>query len=444
MESAGSMTPDLDERTNPPALATLTALVHQSMQPATPEQLRRGWATVAARLSGRKARRRALVGWSTVGAAAAALVVLGVLSFSRTRMRPTPPAALAYQIRGGSVVDGGYLRESGNGAVKLVFAEGTEFVLMPGARGRLRTVDSTGARIAIEQGSASFQVTPRSDAKWLVDVGPFLVTVKGTVFTVSWDAAKERFELKLQHGQVAVTGPLAGGAIPLRAGQRLVVNLSKEEILITEQKPGEAWLGAAPDEPAEPVAVPRSDARVDDRPVTADAGQGASGRALVTAAGKGNGRRAWSEELASGEWDRILADADRIGVKRTLAEASSEDLFVLADAARYRRRTGLARAALLAERRRFPESARALDAVFMLGRLEELKEHGIDRAITWYEAYLAQAPSGTYASEALGRRMMATSKIDGAAQAKPFAEEYLRRFPSGTYAGAARALLGSR
>ena len=58
-----------------------------------------------------------------------------------------------------------------------------------------------------------------------------------------------------------------------------------------------------------------------------------------------------------------------------------------------------------------------------------------------YDEYLTRAPSGTYASEALGRKMIATSKLEGAARAKPVAEEYLLRFPRGTYAGAARALL---
>jgi TolA-binding protein len=180
--------------------------------------------------------------------------------------------------------------------------------------------------------------------------------------------------------------------------------------------------------------------RHEDRPATGLAGQGDSGGAPAIA-GKSIGRRTWAEALASGDWGRILADVDRMGVKRMLAEASSEDLFVLADAARYRRRAGLAREALLAERKRFPESVRALDAAFLLGRLEESNERGTNKAIAWYEEYLARAPTGTYASEALGRRMIATSRLQGTAQAQPIAEEYLRRFPSGTYAGAARALL---
>jgi hypothetical protein len=424
------MKPDRDEQMENPVLATMTSLARLSAPPATPTHLGRGWSAVSARLSARDVRRRALVRWSMVGAVATAAVfaVLGIVAWSR--MHKAAPAMLAFKIEGGTVIEGGYLRESGNEGVKLLFSEGTEFILMSGTRGRLHAVDSAGARIAIEHGTASFQVTPNREARWLVDVGPFLVTVKGTVFSVSWDATSERFELRLQHGQVSVTGPVAGGAIALRAGQRLVIHLPKQEILITEQQPEEAW--ASPAVPA-PVDLP-----MDDRSATGAVGSGAP---ALPIGGKGNGRRGWALALASGDWDQILADVDRAGVKRTLAEASSEDLFILADAARYRRRTGLAREALLAERKRFPGSGRALDAAFLLGRLEESNERATSKAIVWYEEYLTRAPTGTYASEALGRKMIATSKLEGAARAQLVAEEYLRRFPSGTYAGAARALL---
>jgi len=130
-------------------------------------------------------------------------------------------------------------------------------------------------------------------------------------------------------------------------------------------------------------------------------------------------------------------------VKATLESASSDDLLALADAARYRRRTDLARDALLAERRRFPGSPHALDAAFLLGRVEEASDQGLARAIQWYDEYLMRAPTGTYASEALGRKMTLTGKVGGTSRARPIAEEYLRRFPAGTYAGPARAIVGA-
>jgi TolA-binding protein len=155
---------------------------------------------------------------------------------------------------------------------------------------------------------------------------------------------------------------------------------------------------------------------------------------------KGGGGSRWAEDLANGRWERILEDAQRGGVEATLGKASLEELFVLADAARYRRRPDLARTALLAARRRFPDSPRTLDATFLLGRVEELRQGGRAQAIAWYDEYLARAPTGTLAAEALGRKMMLTGEGEGPARARPLADEYLRRFPNGSYARSARAL----
>jgi TolA-binding protein len=416
------------------ALSALTDLARGSVAQPDPVRLDKGLQALSLRLAAAKSRRTALLRWSMVGAMATASV-LGLIWFSRARQPAALSPTLAYRIEGGSVVDGGYLREAGNGGVKLFFAEGTEFVLMPGTRGRLRTVDNLGARIAIENGTASFQVTPSTDRRWLVEVGPFLVTVKGTVFAVSWDASRERFELRLRQGHVVISGPVSGGDIALRAGQRLVVNLPTNETLITEQKPEETWSEATIG------PAPRAADLPQERPSPAlekNTTKATPGASLAVA--KVEGDHGWSEALASGKLDRILADVDRAGVRTTLEKASSEDLFALADAARYRRRVDLAREALLAERRRFPGSARTLDAAFLLGRVEEASERRLAQAIRWYDEYLAAAPAGTYAAEALGRKMTLTSKLDGNAQARAVAEDYLRRFPNGSYAGSARAL----
>ena len=441
------------------ALAALTGLVREQVQPPTSGDLEFGLRRVFSRLETdqglqglRRPGERERVRWWLAGAGAlACLSVLAVGFFLRTPARPAVlPATLAYQVKGGSVVSGGFLRESGSDGVKLSFNEGTEFVLMPGTHGRLRSVGDAGARIAIEQGTAFFQVTPNTGRTWLVDVGPFLVTVKGTVFTVSWDPLRERFELRLRRGRVVVTGPVSGGDIVLRDGQRLVVNLPRAETLISEDE-ANVKVGMEtepPEETGAPRAAPARAARVEAAsprlgppgPAQAVPGRGTPAAAPPAKAGRLEGTRRWSAALASGDWDTILADADRVGLKAILERASGEELFALADAARYRRRLELARNALLAERRRFPGSARAPDAAFFLGRVEEAGSQGGVRALRWYEDYLARAPSGTYASEALGRRMTLTTELEGAARARPLADEYLRRFPDGIYAGAARAL----
>ena len=421
------------------ALATLTELTRDGVERPTAAELDEGLDTLLARIAVAGARRGGFVRWSLVGATAALCILASLLAVSVGRRRLPAPArpALAYQIEGGSVLEGGYLREFGHDGIKLFFNEGTKFVLMPGTRGRLRAVDKEGARVAIEHGTASFEVTQSNDRRWLVEVGPFLVEVKGTVFTVSWDASSERFDLRLRHGRVVVSGPVSGADITLQAGQRLVVNLAKAETLITEDKPEEAVgevVGAPPPPAATPAALRPS--VVTDKP----AGRNTAATPAPSTVASTQGERRWADELATGHWDRILEDVERAGMKATLDEASSKDLFALADAARYRRRTDLARAALLAERRRFPGSPRSLDAIFLLGRVEESGEHGMDRAIEWYDEYLARAPSGAYAAEALGRKMILTNELEGPARARPIAEEYLRRFPKGSYARQARVL----
>jgi TolA-binding protein len=207
-----------------------------------------------------------------------------------------------------------------------------------------------------------------------------------------------------------------------------VVNLARAESVISEIPSG-----TADSEAVAPVAPSPEPQPAAEKP--------AMPSPTSSSLGKTGGERRWSEQLARGHWDRILAEANRMGIDNTLAKASSEDLFALADAARYRRNPELARSALLAEQRRFPNSARALDAIFLLGRVEELREQGATQAVARYNEYLTRAPAGPFVGEALGRKMTLTDRLEGPASARPVAEEYLRRFPKGNYAGAARTLL---
>lgn len=432
-----------DPSTDLRALQTLAKLVRDTVQPPSAAALDRGLNQLMDRATAHRARRPKVVYWSLAAALTLICGLLGlqVTSFLRGRTREQP--ALAYRVEGGSVLAGGYLRDSGNGGVRLFFNEGTKVELLPGARGRLRVVDKEGTRIVVDQGTASFDVARSKDRRWFVEAGPFAVAVKGTFFTVSWEPSSERFELRLQHGSVVVSGPIAGGDIELRAGQRLVVNLPKAETLIseTQAEPVAATSSSAPALPsldsantAAAAATANSKDAPDKSSTTIAPASSASGASKV------DRKSTWSEYLAHGHWDRILAEVEARGVDATLETASSEELFALADAARYRRRSDLARSALLAQRRRFSGSARSLDATFLLGRVEESRDRA--RALAWYEEYLERAAAGTYAAEAWGRKMVLTNELKGRAVARPIAEEYLRRFPKGSYARAARALCG--
>jgi TolA-binding protein len=339
------------------------------------------------------------------------------------------------RVEGGQVMQGGYLSESGAQGVRLFFDEGSRCALAPGGRGRLRVDHAAGVRLVLERGSASLQITPSPEPRWSVESGPFLVTVKGTDFTVGWDPTSEQFELALRKGRVVVSGPVVGDAFEVRPGQKLRVSLPKAETVITEERP--SGLGT----PAASSPSPPGDALSSGAPVAAEAAKANGSGAAPSPSSSAMSQRQWRGALANGEWDRILVEAERAGIQGTLETAASDDLFALADAARYRRRLDLAQAALLAHRRRFPSSPRAAEAIFLLGRVGELRPAGRVTALERYDEYLARAPAGTYAAEALGRKMTLLNEAGGAPKARAIAEEYLRRFPDGSYAGAARTLL---
>jgi TolA-binding protein len=415
-------------------VAHLVGLAREELGEMSARRRAEGFVKLAARRPPRKRRVRIAL------YLAAALGVVGMLLVGR-RWLPHGPAPLSYAVDAGRIDESGAVQASGDREPTLRFSDGTEVLFLSGARGRVRSVDEHGARITLD-GKAKVDVVHWRDARWLFDAGPYMITVKGTSFTAEWRAADERLEVVLKNGSVAVSGPLSDEAITLRAGQRLIISSREKEVVIrdidateTSAAPaaaaGRAW---EDDESAPPVT---SQGLVPERaPRRGAAPPVATGTSTGTLASP---HRSWAAELAAGHFATILNDAEQRGLEASLAEVSSDDLAALADAARYSRREDVARRALTAQRRRFPASARANDAAFLLGRLEETAQHP-DLALGWYDRCLTELPRGTYTSEALGRKMTVVQRLYGAARARPVAEEYLRRFGDGTYAAAARAL----
>jgi TolA-binding protein len=145
----------------------------------------------------------------------------------------------------------------------------------------------------------------------------------------------------------------------------------------------------------------------------------------------------WSKRIAEGEFEIVLAEAEARGAESVLSSAGLGDVMALADAARYKGRQGLARRALESVRQRFGSSDAARTAAFLLGRMSEGAPAG---AIAWYDTYLSEAPGGTFAAEALGRKMALLDRSGQRARARAVAEQYLASYPKGAYAALARQL----
>jgi ferric-dicitrate binding protein FerR (iron transport regulator) len=363
-----------------------------------------------------RARRQVVRRRFALGASVGFVAVAAVAGLSARRLAERPAAALSYTVDGALPPAGGYVRSSTEHQPLLAFSDGTRIQMTTGARARVLEVDRRGARVVLEQGRAHVEVVHRPGAEWRFEAGEFLIHVHGTAFFVEWNPEQARLDVRMENGVVSVDGPRRGESVVLRAGQSLSVSVRKDPAPRPAARPDPAPAGSPP-RAAAPELAPRA----------------GTAPPVVTAG--------WPERLAEGQAAAIVAEAERRGIARVLARGSSEDLAALADAARYERKDGLARRALLVQRRRFPRSARAEEASFLLGRLDDDRATGNpDAALSWYDRYLRDAPRGTYAAEALGRKMMVLQREHRAPEARAIAVDYLRRFPDGTYAHAARAL----
>jgi len=420
----------------------LADLARKNLGQMSPIERSRGLDTLRARLALGRWRSGRPFAYVLLGAAAATAVV-AIVSRARTHEEMLPP--LAFGVEGGALGPGGVIEARADAEPAVRFVDGTVITLARGTKGRLDSVDGRGAHLSISDGTAAVNVVPKAHARWRIDAGPFVINVHGTVFTAAWNAASGRLDVRLERGLVSVEGPMAGGPIAIHAGQRLTVVPRQSRVVLRglddrEDEPPVAAL----DLPAAPSAA----SAAAERPAPLPSPAAASVRPATRTARSGRvfastSTLAWGAALAAGDFAAIVDDAER-DLPRALASSSSDDLAALADAARYRRRDDLARRALTTQRRRFPDSSRAADAAFFLGRIDENDGGGLVHALRWYDRYLDEAPNGSYAAEALGRKMVALRELYGGATARDVADEYVRRFPRGSYAGAARALRGER
>lgn len=381
--------------------------------------------------------------WALAFAAAAALMLAGVTFWPAKRLGyvvESVPVA-AGEVDGGvaaqpHLAEGGYLSAPAGSAARLRFTDGSSVALSPESSLRVTEVTSDGARILIEDGRASLQITPRPQARWSVEAGPFTVQVTGTVFDVAWSRSEGTLRVDLQQGSVVVRGPIATDGLPLRAGQRLIARLREGDVqIVAASAAGPTASGSMT--PAGTPDAPAPTASAEDAQGGSQAREAPASSSAETAA---SAPPSWSRRVAAGAFQEVLAEAERRGLDAVLERGSLDDLVALGDAARYARRSDLAQRALSTTRKRFPGTSQGKAATFLLGRL--LDSGGSPgAAIAWYDAYLGESPGGPFAAEALGRKMVAVERTGGRGAAKAIAERYLDLHPRGAHASFARDLL---
>jgi TolA-binding protein len=378
----------------------------------------------------RQRRRRAVYSATSVGAVAL-LMVVGVTGWrsmghdEAIRFRVDPGMGF------GEV--GAYVAPASSSPLDLRFTEGSVIELMPGARARVSATSDRGATVLLETGQARVDVVHRPKSDWRIVAGSYNVHVRGTSFTVGFDAATQLFELAMRSGVVTVEGPGISSPIEIRGAQRFVhhagdSNPAAVEEFVAAARPSDVQGAAATggganqvDEPSVASNVPATNA------------SGTSEHVAVSAR-----TASWSARVRRGEYAAVVREAEQQGVPTVMARVSADELLALANAARFLGRVDLGREGYLVLRQRFPSSSLATTAAFLMGRLMEAGSPNEGRK--WYERYEQEAPSGPLAAEAMGRRMLLTRDMGRGAEAERLANEYVRRYPDGAYAAVARKI----
>lgn len=381
------------------------------------------FATAVARHAERRAKSRRIA-----GAALACTLVVGAF-WASTALQPQ---VLTYRIDNSSELGtlGSYMSAPPMAPLGLHFSEGSRVVLQPRAKGRVSQTTRRGATMVLEDGRAHAEIKHRDRTDWQVLAGPFVVGVTGTAFDVSFDVDTQTFELRMQSGKVQVTGPELSEPIEVRDRQTLVLSArGGEPAPIAPPTPRAAAI-TSPPQATECAQCTAS-------PPTADP-RGSSAAANRRESGPVEGL-SFATLGAKGQHQKIVELAEKQGFDSTIASANRADLLALGNAARFAGRGNLALMAYRAVRQRFARSTEATAAAFFLGRLSE--GGNPSQAINWYERYVAEAPSGVWVADALGRRMAILHESKPGPSAQAAAQEYLNRFPTGPYAGFARKIL---
>jgi TolA-binding protein len=136
----------------------------------------------------------------------------------------------------------------------------------------------------------------------------------------------------------------------------------------------------------------------------------------------------------------VAAPHDGVERHAELTGESASELFSRANRARREARGELAISLYRRLQQQYPTSAEALSAEMALGMLE-LKANDAQEAQRHFSAYLARAPGGGLAPEALWGQAQALSSLGRSAEAAASLRLLLKRFPGSAYASAARAKL---
>ena len=318
---------------------------------------------------------------------------------------------------------GGYLLVSQTADSLLAFSDGSKVRMAARTRGRVVDLNNAGPRSLSTTGrsrSISFIVLARSGPSKPVRSAS---TCTGRRSPSPGTPPRPCSSCALPRGAVSVTSPVAGPEIRMRAGQTLRVSLRDQSSAIGTTSSREV--------PSAPERPPRSSSLEPSRIAPPELSEPARWS-----------HRGWMMALSE-NGGRLVADADRRGLTAVLERADSDDLWALANAARYAGRVSARAPGSERAEKAFPVVGSGAGSGFLARAPARRRSRRPGERARLVRSLPGRGPLWRACLGALGRKMTLFERWDRRTEALAVARDYLRRFPRGTYANAARALVRS-
>ena len=384
--------------------ARLSAVAHVMQVPEPDDgQLAVAWRALQARLRdarrGRVRRRVWLAMPTFTLAAAGALIVAASL-------RSGGPDRAAEQ-----GIEVGRPFESADAEVALALPEGIQVDLDRRSRVRLESIAPEEIRVALNKGSARFDVEPHRPRRVIVDADDVEVRVVGTRFRVTRieaaaDEDDARIEVAVERGIVEVRDRQhAGEPHRLRAGERF----SMPAISTGAEASGET-LGGRGDSDGHPASA--GTAEPTDQPSVAPvAALAAATRAAGPAEISGSivGRR----RAAPAATARALLERAQIVWRAGRMNEAAADYAEVLD--------------------RHPADPRAALAAFELGRIQMVHLADLTGATASFERALHLGPRASFQEDTLARLAQANDRLGRGADCRRARQRYMREYPDGLH-----------
>ncbi len=351
---------------------------------------------------------RSSLRWIGIAAAVGVAALLAVVVYTQLTESPEPMGFLASTETNPTTADNTRLVQ---------FRDGSQIRLSPHTRVHVSHATRSNVTMTLDAGTVDVDIRTKGTTTWKLHAGPYTVTVHGTVFSVSWHPSLQSLSVEVERGLVSVKGPeLSSAGKMLGASESLYIEEPAKRVAVEQPAPAPAEPALEEELEDDPGVTP------EDKPKHATP--------------------AWKALCSDGKYAEAIAlvEDDFEHLTKTL---NQPDLWELATAARLARRGTLALTALQTYRTRFPDTARAATAAFLLGRVEMELNKQPARAAQWFQTYLKDHPDGSLAEDALGRLITAHRKAGNESAAKKAAAAYLQKYPAGTFREIALAVVSN-